>query len=228
MVRLFGLDYYVSNIYCILFYHYFDFDVPIQIPKLFIFFKYILQQKMLWYPDPQSLLQCKFLIFHHGGQLIATHCLLCCYLFLSYSRMSIPSILSVPLVTDDSDTETIVFSGEFTAAEFRALIRGAMDIKSMTGTMTWKTTTTTAAAVQSQQCRGSMILWWQKILSLPSSPSSSFTVGENRPPLDALGWILSRRDAPSLDTKLRREVRILEGETRRRSDEHWERQLRSR
>ena len=45
-------------------------------------FKLIQQQKKLWYPDPQSLLQCKSSIYHHGGQLIATFCLLCYYHFL--------------------------------------------------------------------------------------------------------------------------------------------------
>ena len=44
-------------------------------------FKLIQQQKKLWYPDPRSLLQCKSSISHHGGQLIATFCLLCYYHF---------------------------------------------------------------------------------------------------------------------------------------------------
>ena len=77
VVRLFGFDYYVSNIYCILFCYYFDSDVLIQISKLFILFKSILQKKKLCYPDPQSLLKCKYIICHHGGELIATHYLLC-------------------------------------------------------------------------------------------------------------------------------------------------------
>ena len=85
-----------------------------------------------------------------------------------------------------------------------------------------------AAAAQSRQRKGLMIPWLEKILSSSSLTSSSFTVGENLPPLDALGRILSRRDAPSLDIKWRREARILEGETRRRIDEHWEQQLRLR
>ena len=38
---------------------------------------------------------------------------------------SIPSIPSVPFVMDDNDTGI----GDFTTAEFRALIRGAMDIE---------------------------------------------------------------------------------------------------
>ena len=54
-----------------------------------------------------------------------------------------------------------------------------------------------------------------------------FTAGENCSPLDALGWILSRRDLPSLDAKWHREARIKEGEMRRRVDEHWERQSQS-
>ena len=103
-VRLFGFDYYVSNIYYILFCYYFDSDVSIQIPKLFIFFKSNLEQKKIWYPDPQSLLQCKYLIFHHGGQLIATHCLLCYSLFFSYPCTLIPSIPSKPFVMDDDNT----------------------------------------------------------------------------------------------------------------------------
>ena len=57
--------------------------------------------------------------------------------------------------------------------------------------------------------------------------SSSFNVEENRSPFDALGRILSCCDLPSLDTKWRLEARILEWETRRRVDDHWERQLRS-
>ena len=86
---MFGFDYYVSNIYRILFCYYFHSDVSIQIPKLCIFFKSILQQKKLWYPGPQSLLQCKCLICHHGGQLIPTHFLLCYYLFLLSSYINI-------------------------------------------------------------------------------------------------------------------------------------------
>ena len=141
----------------------------------------------------------------------------CVITFFSYPCTLIPLILSVPFVTDDVDTGIIVLSGEFTAAEFRALILGAMDIESMTGTITW---TTTTAAAQSWQRRGLMIPWWQNMLSLSSSTLSLFTVGENSPPLDALGRILSRRNAPSLDAKWRREARILEGEIRRRVDEH--------
>ena len=100
-----------------------------------------------------------------------------------------------------------------------------MDIESTTGTMTW---TAMMAAAQLQQRRVLMIPWWQKILSLSLLTSSSFTVGENRPLLDALGRILSRRDTPSLDAKCCREARITVGETRRRVDEHWERQSQSR
>ena len=141
--------------------------------------------------------------------------------------MSIPPIPSVPCVTDDGDTGIVCLACEFTVAEFRTLIRGAMDIESTTKTMTW-TTTTVAAAAQSRQPRGSMIPLWKKILSLSSSTSLLITVGDNRPPLDALGRILSRRDAPSLHAKWRWEARILEGGARRRIDEHWERQSRSR
>ena len=50
------------------------------------------------------------------------------------------------------------------------------------------------------------------------------TVGDNRSPLGALGQILCRCNLPSLDAKWRREARILEWETRRRVDDHWERQ----
>ena len=104
VIRIFGFDYYVSNIYCILFCYYFDSNVLIQIPKLFIFFKSILQQNKLWYPDPQSLLQCEYLICHRGGQLIATHCSLFNYLFFSYPRTSILPIPSKPFIMDDDDT----------------------------------------------------------------------------------------------------------------------------
>ena len=64
-------------------------------------------------------------------------------------------------------TTTILLSGEFTAAEFHTLIRGAMDIESTTWTMTWKTTTAAAAAVQLRQRRVSMIPWCQKSCCLP-------------------------------------------------------------
>ena len=50
--------------------------------------------------------------------------------FPSYPRTSIPSIPSVQFVMDDDNTGIVVLSGDFTAAEFRALIRGAMDIES--------------------------------------------------------------------------------------------------
>ena len=43
VVRLFGFDYNVSSIYCLLFYWYFDSDVLIQILKFDIIFKYILR-----------------------------------------------------------------------------------------------------------------------------------------------------------------------------------------
>ena len=74
VVRLFENDYYVSNIYIFFCYH-FDSNVS-------TIFKFIQQEKKLWYPDPRSLLQCKSSISHHGGQLIATFCLLCYYHFL--------------------------------------------------------------------------------------------------------------------------------------------------
>ena len=60
-----------------------------KIRKLFIYFKSIKQQKKLWYHDHQSLLQCKYLISHHGGQLIATHCLLCNYHLFSFFPITI-------------------------------------------------------------------------------------------------------------------------------------------
>ena len=141
--------------------------------------------------------------------------------FLSYPRTSIPSIPTIPsvsFVTDDDE----VLSGECNAAELCALIRGAMDIESMTRKTTW-TTTMAAAAAQSRQRIGSMIPWCQKVLYLSWSTSSSFTVGDNRSPLNVLGRILSRRDLPSLNAKWRREARILEWETGRRVDDHWER-----
>ena len=69
--------------------------------------------------------------------------------------------------------------------------------------------TAAAAKLQLRQRRGLMIPWWQKILSSLSSTLSLFTVGDNRPPLDALVRILSRRDAPSLNIKWRQEARIL-------------------
>ena len=82
VVRLFENDYYVSNIYIC-------FWVTILIPmfqfkvrECVTIFKFIQQQNKLWYPDPRSLLQCKSSISHHGGQLIATFCLLCYYHFL--------------------------------------------------------------------------------------------------------------------------------------------------
>ena len=81
VVRLFENDYYVSNIY--------NFFVTILIPmfwfkvrECFTIFKFIKQQKKLWYPNPRSLLQYKSSISHHGGQLIATFYLLCYYHFL--------------------------------------------------------------------------------------------------------------------------------------------------
>ena len=136
--------------------------------------------------------------------------------------MLILSIPSLPFVVDDDDTGIVVLSRECAAAEFRALIRGAMDIESMTRTTTWTTTTAAAAAAaQLQQHTGLMIPWWQKILSSSSPTLSSFTEGENRFPLEALGRILSRRDLPSLDAKWRWEARILEWETSRRVYEHW-------
>ena len=56
---------------------------------------------------------------------------------------------------DNNGTGIVVLSGEFTDAEFRALIRGAMDIELMTGIMTWTTTTAAAAAAaQLRQRRG--------------------------------------------------------------------------
>ena len=64
-------------------------------------------------------------------------------------------------------TTKILLSGEFTAAEFRALICGAMDIESTTWTMNWTTTTLAAVAAQSRQRRGSMIPWCHKSRRLP-------------------------------------------------------------
>ena len=45
VVRMFGFNYYASNMYCILFYYYVDSDVLIQILKFDIFFKYILRKR---------------------------------------------------------------------------------------------------------------------------------------------------------------------------------------
>ena len=70
-------------------------------------------------------------------------------LFLSYPRTSIPLILSVLFVTGDEDTGIVFLSGEFTVAEFRALVRGAMDIESMTRTMAPRTRARNSAAVNS-------------------------------------------------------------------------------
>ena len=42
----------------------------------------------MWYPDPQLLRQCKFLIFHHGGQLPVTHCILCYYIIIFLSSLN--------------------------------------------------------------------------------------------------------------------------------------------
>ena len=85
--------------------------------------------------------------------------------FYSYPGTLIPSIPSLPFVTDDDE----VLLGECTATEFLALIRGAMDIESMTRTTTWTTTT----AAQSRQRMVSTIPQCQKILSSSSLTSSS-------------------------------------------------------
>ena len=45
VVRMFGFDYYVSNIYCLLFYQCFDSEFLIKIMKFDIFFKYILRKR---------------------------------------------------------------------------------------------------------------------------------------------------------------------------------------
>ena len=50
-----------------------------KLTECFSIFKFIKQQKKLWYLDPWSLLQCKSSISHHGSQIIATHYLLCYY-----------------------------------------------------------------------------------------------------------------------------------------------------
>ena len=68
--------------------------------------------------------------------------------------MLIPLIQSVPFVTDDDDTGIVVLSGEFTATEFCALIREAVDIEWTTWKMTWTTTAAEAAAAQMPQRRG--------------------------------------------------------------------------
>ena len=60
VVRLFGFDYYISNIYRLLFYYYFDSNVLIQILKFDIFFKYIVRKRNFCTLNPSYLRNVSF------------------------------------------------------------------------------------------------------------------------------------------------------------------------
>ena len=69
---MFGLDYLVSNIYCLLFYQYFDSDVL----KFDIFQIHFMKKKPLS-TDPQFLMQYNCCNCYYGRQLTGTHSIVC-------------------------------------------------------------------------------------------------------------------------------------------------------